>query len=81
MMSGRDKMDIFAQRLKRLREEAGLRRVVLAELCGLDRCSITDYERGRREPQLGAVVRLADFFGVSLDYLVGREIPNSQKVC
>lgn len=74
-------MDAFPQRLKYLREEAGLRRVVLAELCGLDRCSITDYERGRREPQLGAVVRLADFFGVSLDYLVGRNPQKWQKVC
>ena len=30
------------------------------------------YERGESEPQLSTLIRIADFYGVSLDYLAGR---------
>ena len=66
-------MDAFPQRLKYLREEAGLRRVVLAELCGLGKNAIQEYETGERVPGLDVAIKIADFFGVSLDYIAGRE--------
>lgn len=66
-------MNQFAHNLKHLREEAGLRRVVLAELCDLGKNAIQEYETGDRVPGLDAAIKIADFFGVSLDYLAGRE--------
>ena len=46
--------------------------MVVSELCGLDRGAVRCYERGERSPTLEALVALADYFEVSLDYLTGR---------
>lgn len=64
--------DKFPERLRRLREEKRRSRVVVSELCGLDRGAVRCYERGERLPTLEALVALADYFEVSLDYLTGR---------
>lgn len=59
-------------RLKELRSERGLSQKELADV--LD-CSVTVYSRyetGAREPSLDTLIRLADFYGVTLDELVGR---------
>lgn len=34
---------------------------------------ISDWERGKREPSIDDLIRLADFFGCTVDYLIGRE--------
>lgn len=68
-----DARSAFAIRLKRLRERRRISRRVLSELCGLSKNMIAIYEQGERKPRLDDAVQLADFFGVSLDYLVGRE--------
>ena len=62
----------FPARLRKLREERRQSRVVVSELCGLDRGAVRCYERGERSPTLEALVALADYFEVSLDYLTGR---------
>ena len=62
----------FPARLRKLREERRQSRVVVSELCGLDRGAVRYYERGERSPTLEALVALADYFEVSLDYLTGR---------
>lgn len=62
----------FSVRLRKLREERRQSRAVVSELCGLDRGAVRAYERGRRSPTLDALVALADYFEVSLDYLAGR---------
>lgn len=62
----------FRQRLQRLRESKRISRIVLSELCGLDPDAVRKYERGEREPTMSSLVAIADFFGVSVDYLVGR---------
>lgn len=62
----------FQHRLKRLREQKRMKQVVLSELCGLSRGAIGKYERGEQMPTLDAVTRIADYFEVSLDYLIGR---------
>ena len=62
----------FARRLRRLRERRGISRKVLSELCGMSRNTIERYERGERVPNLADAVVLADFFGVSIDYMCGR---------
>ena len=63
----------FPARLRKLREEKRQSRVVVSELCGLDRGAVRAYERGERLPTMDALVALADYFEVSLDYLTGRK--------
>ena len=72
-MSGMMDVNDFPARLRKLREERRQSRVVVSELCGLDRGAVRAYERGERAPTLEALVALADYFGVSLDYLAGRK--------
>lgn len=63
----------FPQRLQTLREKRRLSRRTLAELCGLSKNMISLYERGEKAPSVDALINLADFFGVSTDYLIGRK--------
>ncbi len=63
----------FRQRLRCLREKKRISRIVLSELCGLSPDAIRKYELGEREPTLKSLVAMAEYFGVSVDYLVGRE--------
>lgn len=63
----------FPQRLQTLREKRRLSRRTLAELCGLSKNMISLYERGEKAPSVDAHINLADFFGVSTDYLLGRK--------
>lgn len=65
--------EVFAFRLRMLRERRRVSRRVLAELCGVSKSAMARYERGEREPGIGVVCELADYFGVSADYLLGRE--------
>lgn len=64
---------IFAKRLRQLRERKHMKRCVLAELCGMNKSMISRYERGEMEPKATALAALADFFGVTTDYLLGRD--------
>ncbi len=45
---------------------------MVAELCGLERGAVRRYERGERMPTMEALIALADYYEVSLDYLTGR---------
>lgn len=66
-------MEDFSVRLRKLREKRRMSRRTLGELCGLSKNRIGRYERGEQEPSLRAMVDIADFFEVSLDYLSGRQ--------
>ena len=68
-------MNNFSSRLKELRTEKGLSQVQLAkELNGaVSKSSIGEWELNQRVPSLDAVIVLAKYFGVSLDYLAGLE--------
>lgn len=65
---------VFQERLKKLREEHyGLSRKTLSELCGLPSGTIRKYERGEIEnPSIESLELIADYFSVSVDYLIGR---------
>lgn len=63
----------FALRLRELREMAGLNRKTLGELIGLSKNIIGQYENGEKEPSVKSLVELADYFHVTVDYLLGRE--------
>ncbi|WP_304459306.1 helix-turn-helix domain-containing protein [Alicyclobacillus sendaiensis] len=60
------------ERLRALRKSLGLKRDEVAQAIGVTPRIITDYETETKRPTLDTAVKLADFFNVSLDYLVGR---------
>ena len=59
-------------RLRRLRTERMLTQKELGEELGLSESIVCLYEKGEREPSFSILCRLADFFGVTTDYLLGR---------
>jgi transcriptional regulator with XRE-family HTH domain len=62
----------FAKRLKLLRQERELSQDDVAKVLGYKRSSISGYELGRNEPCYQDLCKLADFFGVSVDFLTGK---------
>ena len=62
----------MANRIKDLREDHDMRQSDLANAVGIDQRTISNYETGKTNPDSEALIRIADFFGVSIDYLVGR---------
>ena len=62
----------FPERLKSIRERNHLKQCVLSELCGLNRNAIKLYELGKAEPTRKSLENIADYFDVSIDYLLGR---------
>ena len=65
-------MASFSERIKELRTERGLKQREMAELCGLKLRGYQCYEYNAGYPEVPGLVFLADYFGVSLDYLMGR---------
>ena len=65
--------EAFAKRLKKLRSQKNISRRTLSELCGFSSSLIAKYENGKKIPTMASLIELADFFGCSIDYLVGRE--------
>ena len=65
--------ELFPVRLRKLREAKGISAKTLGELCGLSKNTVGRYENGEREPSVQSLVALADFFDVSIDYLIGHE--------
>ncbi len=63
----------FAENLKTLRLEKGIGQVELAKNIRVSSGIISLWENGLREPGMYNLIALADFFGVSIDYLVGKE--------
>lgn len=58
-------------RIRDLREDQDLRQVDVAEAVGIDQRSLSNYETGKNNPDSETVIKLARFFGVSCDYLLG----------
>jgi len=65
-------MPTIAERLNELREQNQVKREELAQVLGVSIRSISHYESGNRRPDYDGLLALADYFDVSLDYLVGR---------
>lgn len=64
--------EIFAERLGFLRKNAGITQSALAAAIGINRTAITLMESGERAASIEVLCALADYFNVSIDYLVGR---------
>ena len=63
---------IFSQRLKKQRLQIGITQEFLAMELQLTPSSIWKYENARRFPRLSGLVSIADYFNISIDYLLGR---------
>jgi len=66
-------MDCFGTRLLELRKEKGIGQIELAKKIDVGKSIISLWERGECEPTLSKLIALADYFGVSIDYLAGLE--------
>lgn len=65
--------EIFAHRLKELREEHHLTQEQLADKIATKKQTLSRYEKNQREPGINIITRIANFFEVSIDYLAGRK--------
>jgi transcriptional regulator with XRE-family HTH domain len=65
-------MSTFGERLRLLRQEKGLRQKEIGELLGVQVSSIGKFENDQREPLPSAIIKLAEYFQVSADFLLGR---------
>ena len=62
----------FSDRIKQLRAEQGMTQEALGNIIGVTRFSVYTYEKGLNYPEVRGLIILADYFKVSIDYLVGR---------
>lgn len=69
-------MASFAERLKELRKAKDVGQKEVGAVIGLSESSIGKYEAGRQTPDPAAIIKLADYFSVSIDYLLGRTDDN-----
>ena len=70
-------MGNFKNVFKLLRVRNGYTQDGLAEMLGISRSAISMYENGNREPDLETLEKIADFFHVDVDYLLGRTAKNN----
>lgn len=59
-------------RLKELRKKKGLSQLRMATDLNTTQNTISRYETGEREPGIDELIKIADYFNVSVDYLIGR---------
>ena len=64
-------------RLRDLREDRDLRQIDVSNAVGIDQRTLSNYETGKTNPDSFAIIKLCDFYGVSADFLLGRETEKS----
>lgn len=79
-------MNKFPQRLKELRMAKKVTQEELGQHLGFRDSTISQYESGSREPDYDTLLKIAEFFGVTTDYLLGRTVypqlsPTHSVVC
>ena len=62
----------FSKNLSKLRHEKGLSQRSAADDLGISQALLSHYENGAREPKLDFVIKTCDYYGVTADYLLGR---------
>ncbi len=65
--------EFFGKRLKELRNEKELTQKQLAEILKTSKTTICQWETSKQEPDLNTLVRIADYFNICTDYLLGRK--------
>ena len=66
----------YGKNFKELRIERGLSQRDLAKATGISQQAISFWEQDKRTPNMDDCIRLADFYGITLDELVGRTVKN-----
>ncbi|MCH5162729.1 MAG: helix-turn-helix transcriptional regulator [Clostridiales bacterium] len=69
----------FGQKLKELRKEKGITQAELAQIFNTSKTTICQYETSKQEPDLTLITKIAIYFAVSTDYLLGLEDENGAK--
>lgn len=64
---------IIEKRIKQLRINQKISQQELGNILGVTKVSVSCYENGKRVPSLDTLIKIAEYFNTSLDYLVGRE--------
>lgn len=72
-------MTNLPERMLALRKSKGLKQEEAAKLSGLSYMSYRRYETGEREPNASSLWKIADFYDVTIDYLVGRSDERGKK--
>ena len=67
-----DRGKVFQERLRQARHKKGISQRQAADALGLTKLGYQNYEAGRMNPSFERLPKLADFFNVSIDYLLGR---------
>lgn len=71
---------MFFPRIKELREDHDKKQLELANYLHVKPNTYSDYENGKINIQIDTLIKIADFYNVSLDYLVGRDdVPNRKQ--
>ena len=65
-------MKVFSERLKELRQDKGISQAKLAKDIGVSFSVVCYWETDRSEPTAVNIVKIADYFSVTADYLLGR---------
>ena len=63
---------MYFQRLRDLREDADKAQKEIAAILNIDQRTYSNYETGKREIPIHHLMTLADYYGVSVDFIVGR---------
>lgn len=80
MIAMENKKDIFGKRVKELRNKKGLSQDRVAQAIGISRSRYSHYENNRVEPDIELIRKIANYYDVKVDYLIGRtEIENDNE--
>ena len=71
--------ETFALKLKKARQNTGFTQREVAKETGIPNSTIANYETGRTQPDIENLGILADFYNISLDWLVGTKGENQKK--
>lgn len=64
--------DVMENNLKKLRKEKGLTQISLQMKTGIEQALLSKFENGERVPPTETLIKLAEFYGVSIDYILCR---------
>ncbi len=71
---------MFAEKLKKLREEKGISQQILSDLSGINKMLISKYETGRSTPNMENLGKLAQALDVTADCMIFENVPNAGRV-
>lgn len=66
--------ETMGERMRRLRKDKGLKQEQVAAILGLNRKAVSHYENDIREPSFETLVKMAELYQVSTDYLLGKSL-------